>query len=169
VILKGAAVDRDVEILLVEDDPKDVELTLHALRAENLADKVHVARDGEEALEFLSRCGEEVIPKRIRMPKLVLLDLKLPKVDGLEVIERMRADPITRLIPVVVLTSSKQDDDIVESYRKGVNSYLHKPVTFDEFRTIIRELGLYWLLANQVPSMPDIQKSSPGMEDNNRS
>jgi two-component system response regulator len=139
--------DREVEILLVEDNPDDVELTLHALRKNNLANEIHVVRDGEEALAFLFD------PQKSHHPslKLVLLDLKLPKVDGLEVLKAVKGDPRTRRIPVVVMTSSREESDLVRSYDLGVNSYLQKPVDFDQFRETVKQLGLYWLLINQPP------------------
>jgi CheY-like chemotaxis protein len=140
-----------VEILLVEDSPTDRELTLRALEKAKVANRIEVARDGEEALDFLfgrgpfaGRAGEEP-------PRLVLLDLKLPKVDGLEVLQRLKEDPKTRAIPVVVLTSSREQRDIVESYNLGVNSYIVKPVEFEGLMTAVAELGMYWLLLNQVP------------------
>lgn len=143
--------DKLVDILLVEDDPNDVELALHALRRENVANRIHVARDGEEALEFLF--GREGQAPRVpeNGPKVILLDLKLPKVDGLEVLRRIKTDPRTSGIPVVVLTSSNQDRDIQESYRLGANSYMVKPVDFEQFTSRVRELGFYWLLLNQAP------------------
>lgn len=141
-----------VEILLVEDNPNDAELTLDALREHNLANHIHVARDGVEALDFLFRNG----PHKDRggeNPKLVLLDLKLPRVNGLEVLERLRADPQTKKIPVVVLTSSREERDIVESYNLGVNSYIVKPVDFEQFTSAVRQIGFYWLLLNQPPQL----------------
>lgn len=138
-----------VEILLVEDNENDVELTLHALRSEKLSNKIHVARDGEEALEFLHNLD----PGRngaVAPPKVILLDLKLPKVSGLEVLRALKSDPVLRLIPVVVLTSSKEEQDLVTSYQLGVNSYLQKPVDFENFREMVKELGLYWLVVNQT-------------------
>jgi len=140
-----------VEILLVEDNPNDVELTLHTLRAHNLANRVHVVRDGAEALEFIF--GTEAYQGRIvkNGPKVILLDLKLPKVDGLEVLRRIRADERTRLFPVVILTSSREERDIVESYNLGVNSYIVKPVNFEQFTEAVRQVGLYWVLLNQPP------------------
>ena len=139
--------DKEVEILLVEDNPADVELTLHALRRDNLANQIHVARDGEEALAFLFD------PEKSNHAhlKLVLLDLKLPKVDGLEVLRKVKSDPRTRGIPVVVLTSSREERDLVTSYELGVNSYIQKPVDFDQFREMVKQLGLYWPLINQPP------------------
>jgi two-component system response regulator len=140
-----------VEILLVEDNPNDVELTLHTLQAHNLANRIHVVRDGAEALEFIF--GTEAYQGRIvkNGPKVILLDLKLPKVDGLEVLRRIRADDRTRVIPVVILTSSREERDIVESYRLGVNSYIVKPVDFGQFTESVRQVGLYWVLLNQPP------------------
>ena len=135
-----------IQILLVEDNPKDVELTLYALKKHNLANLVHVARDGAEALDFFF--GPNPAKEH---PRLVLLDLKLPKVSGLEVLERLKADPATRTIPVVVLTTSGQDEDMVRSYALGVNSYLRKPIDFREFVDAANAIGLYWLLLNRVP------------------
>ena len=146
--------ERHVEILLVEDNPDDVELTLHAFRKHNLANRVHVVRDGAEALDFLF-CTGAYRDRRIEdSPHVVLLDLKLPKVDGLEVLRRMKEDPRNRMIPVVVLTSSREDRDIMESYQLGVNSYIVKPVNFEQFTEAVRQLGLYWLLMNQPPPTP---------------
>jgi len=144
--------DDAIEILLVEDDPKDIRLTLHALRAENLGNKIEIARDGEEALDFLFCRGAYSERSRNKRPKLILLDLKLPKVDGLQVLREIKADPVTRAIPVTILTSSREEKDLVESYSLGVNSYIQKPVDFDQFRDTIRTLGLYWMVVNQVPS-----------------
>jgi two-component system, response regulator len=141
----------DVEILLVEDNPNDVELTLHALKRNNLANRIEVVRDGAEALEFVfatGRCSDRDVDHR---PKVILLDLKLPLVDGLEVLRRVKADPRTRVIPVVVLTSSREERDVVESYHLGVNSYIVKPVDFEQFTEAVRSLGLYWLLVNEPP------------------
>ena len=138
-----------VEILLVEDTPADVELTLHALRSNNLRNPVHVVRDGVEALDYIFCTGEYSDRSIEDGPKVILLDLKLPKIDGLEVLRRIKSDPRTQMIPVVVLTSSREERDIVESYRMGVNSYIVKPVDFEQFTTAVRDLGLYWLLLNQ--------------------
>ncbi len=143
-----------VEILLVEDNPNDVELTLHAFKTHNLMNHIHVVRDGAEALEFIFCTGAYADRSINNIPQVILLDLKLPKVDGLEVLRRIKADPRTRLIPVVVLTSSHEERDIVESYRLGVNSYITKPVDFDQFTETVRQLGLYWLLLNQPPVPP---------------
>ena len=142
---------RKPEILLVEDNKDDVELTLHALRKEKLANRIHVARDGEEALDFLFCEGAFAGRSFDRPPRLVLLDLKLPKVDGMEVLKRLKADPRTKTIPVVILTSSKEERDLVNSYHLGANSYIQKPVDFDQFRDTVKTVGLYWLLINQPP------------------
>jgi two-component system response regulator len=141
----------EVEILLVEDNPNDVELTLRALKKRNLANKVHVVKDGAEALEFIFSTGAYAERDINHMPKVILLDLKLPKVDGLEVLRIVKSDERTKVIPVVVLTSSKEESDLVESYRLGANSYITKPVDFDKFAQIVSEMGLYWLLVNQPP------------------
>jgi len=141
----------EVEILLVEDNPADVELTLHALRRSNLANHIRVVRDGEEALDFLF-CRNSYHDRSFEQPpKLVLLDLKLPKVDGLEVLRQVKNDPRTRAIPVVILTASKEEKDLVNGYQLGVNSYIQKPVDFDQFRETVKQLGLYWLLVNEPP------------------
>jgi two-component system, response regulator len=137
-----------VEILLVEDNPNDLELALHAFRKHNFANNIEVARDGQEALDYLS--GSKDRPAGL-LPRLVLLDLKLPKVDGLTVLREIRANPALRHLPVVVLTSSRQEHDIVESYNLGVNSYIVKPVDFDKFVETVQTLGLYWLLLNEPP------------------
>ena len=139
------------EILIVEDNPLDLEMTLRGLRKANIVNQIHVARDGAEALEFLF-CEGAYAHRRIEdTPRFVLLDLKLPKVDGLEVLARMKADERTRAIPVVMLTSSKEQRDLIESYQLGVNSYIVKPVDFDNFVQAARELGTYWLMLNQIP------------------
>lgn len=141
----------EIEILLVEDNPADLELTLRALKKNNIANKVQVAEDGEVALDFLFGRGQFADRNTDNKPKVVLLDLKLPKVDGLEVLRTIKADPKTQAIPVVVLTTSKQESDIIESYRLGVNSYIVKPVDFEKFVESVKELGMYWLLMNQPP------------------
>ena len=141
----------ETEILLVEDNASDAELALHALRKEKLANSIHVARDGEEALDFLFCRGPFANRSFDLPPKLVLLDLKLPKVDGLEVLRKVKGDARTMPIPVVILTSSREERDLVESYKLGVNSYIQKPVDFDQFRRTIRDAGLYWLVVNQPP------------------
>ena len=139
-----------VEILLVEDDPHDLELTLRSLRKARLANHIQVARDGVEALEFVFGSNDSPeLPNGT--PRVVLLDLKLPRVDGLEVLRRIKGDPRTRHVPVVVLTSSSEQRDLIESYHLGVNSYIVKPVNFDRFAEAVQELGMYWLLMNQAP------------------
>lgn len=140
-----------VEILLVEDNPCDVELALHALEKHHIANCIEVVRDGAEALDYVFCTGPYAHRRIADMPKLILLDLKLPKVNGLEVLERIKSDPRTKCIPVVVLTSSREEQDIVQSYQSGVNSYITKPVDFDQFAEAVRQLGLYWLLLNEPP------------------
>ena len=140
-----------IEILLVEDNPDDVELALFALKKNKFANTIHVARDGEEALDFLFCRGEYSTRSFDKPPKVVLLDLKLPKVDGLEVLRTLKNDSRTKAVPVVVMTSSKQQRDMVEGYRLGVNSYIQKPIDFAAFREIIKQLGYYWLVINQPP------------------
>jgi len=137
-----------VEILLVEDDPDDLELTMHALNAEHVCNRIRVARDGEEALDLLFHRGAYEAELNWR-PAIVFLDLKLPKVDGLEVLEQIKRDPDLRAVPVVILTSSKQEQDLLRGYRLGANSYIQKPVDFEQFRSTIKELGYYWLVVNQ--------------------
>jgi two-component system response regulator len=141
-----------IEILLVEDNPEDVELTLRAFRKNNLSNKIHVARDGEEALECLFGTGRYKDGSPCSNTRMILLDLKLPKVDGLEVLQRCKSDPRTSRIPVVVLTSSREERDMVESYKLGVNSYIVKPVDFPQFTDAVRQLGLYWMVLNEVPN-----------------
>ncbi len=140
-----------VEILIVEDNPDDLEMAVHALRKMNLANHIQVARDGVEALDFVFCRGPHAARKIERGPKVILLDLKLPMVDGLEVLRAVKGDPRTKEIPVVVLTSSKEQNDVIESYQLGVNSYIVKPVDFDQFAQAVQKLGLYWLLLNQPP------------------
>ncbi len=141
----------EIEILLVEDNEGDIELTLHALRSEHLSNRIQVVRDGEEALDFLLRRGPYADRPRGREPRLVLLDLKLPKVDGLQVLQTIKENGATKMIPVVVLTSSREEQDLVKSYHLGVNSYIQKPVDFDQFRQMVKQLGMYWLVVNQTP------------------
>ncbi len=144
----------DRAILLVEDNPDDEALTLRAFKKHNITNEVVVARDGAQALEYLFGTGRYAGRDMELMPQLILLDLKLPKVDGLEVLGQIRADDRTRLLPVVVLTSSTEERDLVESYRLGANSYVRKPVDFNQFVEAARQLGLYWLLMNQPPPVP---------------
>jgi two-component system response regulator len=146
--------DELVEILLVEDNPNDAELTLHALREKNIANRIVWLHDGAEALDFLFGADAYAGRNANPTPKVILLDLKLPKVDGLEVLKRVKSDPRTRLIPVVVMTSSREESDIIESYHYGVNSYVVKPVDFEQFTESARILGMYWALLNQPPVIP---------------
>ena len=140
-----------IEILLVEDDPKDVRLTLRELQRENVKNHIEVVRDGAEALDFLFCRGSFSHRSPEHPPKLILLDLKLPKVSGLEVLREIKAKPETRTIPVVVMTSSGEERDVVDSYKLGVNSYIQKPVDFEQFRQTIKALGFYWLVVNRLP------------------
>jgi len=142
----------EVEILLVEDNPQDVELTLRALKKHNLTNSVHVVKDGAEALDYIFASGAYEGRDIGKTPKVILLDLKLPKVDGLEVLREVKTDERTKTIPVVVLTSSREEKDMVESYKLGVNSYIVKPVDFNKFVGSVGELGLYWMLLNEMPS-----------------
>ena len=141
----------EIEILLVEDNADDVELTLHALREENLANVIVVARDGEEALDFLFCRGTHSHRSFDCPSQLILLDLKLPKVDGLEVLRQIKQDPRTQPTPVVILTASREESDLVNGYHLGANGYIQKPVDFDHFRQIVKQLGLYWLVVNTPP------------------
>jgi len=140
-----------VDILLVEDNQDDIDLALHALRQGKLANSIFVVRDGEEALDFLFCRGAFSQRSFDFPPKLVLLDLKLPKVDGLQVLKEAKGDPRTKTIPIVIMTSSKEERDLVESYNSGVNSYIQKPVDFDQFRNTVKTLGMYWMVVNQPP------------------
>ena len=140
-----------VEILLAEDDPADAEMTLRALRRNNLANRVHWVRDGAEALDFMFRSGRYVDRDRNHAPKLIMLDIKMPKVDGIEVLRRLKANEATRSVPVVVMTSSNEEQDVIDSYRLGVNSYIVKPVHFDAFLETVAKIGLYWVLTNRAP------------------
>jgi len=148
--------DTAVEILLIEDNPNDEMLALHAFKAHNLADKVRVVRDGAEALEFVF-CTGAYAQRHFDNPRVILLDKKLPLVDGMEVLRKIRADPRTRLVPVVMLTASTEDRDIIESFEMGVNSYVIKPVEFEKFSETVGHLAYYWLHVNQHPDLlPEI-------------
>jgi two-component system, response regulator len=140
-----------IDILLVEDSQDDIDLALHTLRREKLANSIFVVRDGEEALDFLFCRGPFSERTFDHAPKLVLLDLKLPKIDGLQVLKQLKNDPQTKTIPVVIMTSSREERDLVEGYNAGVNSFIQKPVDFDQFRATVKALGLYWLVVNQAP------------------
>ncbi len=141
-----------MDILLIEDNAEDVEITLRAFQKQHIANKIHVVRDGEEALECLFSTGRYAEHSPCQNTRLILLDLKLPKVDGLEILQKCKTDPRTKHIPVVVLTSSREERDLAESYNYGVNSYVVKPVDFPQFSDAVRQLGLYWMLLNQVPA-----------------
>jgi two-component system response regulator len=143
--------EQPAEILLVEDDPNDLELTLHALRRPDFAGQIQVVRDGAEALDFMFCTGPYAGRDPRHRPRLVLLDLRLPKMTGLEVLQHLKSDERTRTMPVVVLSSSREDRDIAESYRLGVNSYVVKPVDFEQFRRTVQQVGLYWTTLNQAP------------------
>lgn len=150
--VEGATRAQVVDILLVEDSPADVELTLDALRQNNLANRVKVLSDGQEALDYIFNvCAKGIDEDGNSCPHLILLDLKLPKVNGLQILQRIREDERTKVLPVVVLTSSAEDRDRIESYRLGVNSYIVKPVDFDDFTRAVREIGMYWVLLNKPP------------------
>jgi two-component system response regulator len=142
----------ETEILLIEDNPEDVEMTLRAFQKHHIANKIHVVRDGEEALECLFSTGRYAERSACHNTRLILLDLKLPKVDGLEILQKCKTDPRTKHIPIVVLTSSREEQDLAKSYNYGVNSYVVKPVDFPQFTDAVRQLGLYWMLLNQVPA-----------------
>lgn len=143
---------REIEVLLVEDNPTDAELAIRALKKHNLANRLVWVKDGAEALDFIHAQGAYADRAGKCIPKVVLLDLRLPKVDGIEVLRQLKSDEHTRTVPVVVLTSSKEDRDVTESYRLGVNSYISKPVEFEEFAKTVAELGFYWLMTNRVPA-----------------
>ena len=142
---------KDKVILLVEDNPNDVKLTIHALKRNHIVNEVVIAEDGVEALEYLFGEGAHAGRDTTQMPSLVLLDLKLPRLDGLDVLKRLRADKRTQLLPVVILTSSREEQDLVAGYTLGANSYIRKPVSFDQFSEAVRQLGLYWLVLNETP------------------
>ena len=146
-------IDDPVEILLVEDNPDDEELTLMALNRYNIGNRIYVVRDGEEALEFIFARGRYEKRNSKHHPKLILLDIKLPLVDGLEVLRQIKADPETRRIPVVLLTSSREESDVVKGYENGTNSYIVKPVDFTQFGEAMRTVGMYWLLINTPPAL----------------
>jgi len=150
----------ETDILLVEDSQDDAELAIHALRREHLTNDIFVVRDGEEALDFLFCRGPFAARSFEHPPKLVLLDLKLPKVDGIEVLKQLKDDPRTKTIPIVILTSSKEDQDLVRTYDLGVNSYIQKPVDFEHFRQTVKTVGMYWTLINQRPAVHEITKSA---------
>ena len=140
-----------VEILLVEDNPADAEMTMRALRRNNLANRLHWVKDGEEALDYMFRSGNYAARDRASAPKLIMLDIKMPKVDGIEVLRRLKADAATRTVPVVVMTSSNEERDVLETYRLGANSYIVKPVEFEAFLETVAKIGLYWMLTNRTP------------------
>jgi len=141
----------EVEILLVDDSVEDVELTVLALRRSNICNKIQVAEDGAEALDFLFCRGPHADRSFSLPPKLILLDLKLPKIDGMEVLRTIRGDERTKAIPVVILTSSKEQNDVIDGYKLGVNAYIQKPVDFEKFSDTIRQVGMFWMLINQAP------------------
>jgi two-component system response regulator len=145
----------EIEILLVEDNPDDAELTLRVLRERKLANRLEWVRNGADALDFLFRRGVYAGRSARENPRLILLDLNLPKVSGIEVLARVKSDPATRKLPVVVLSSSTHDKDVLDSYNLGVNSYVSKPVQFEEFARVVGELGMYWLLLNQPPALQE--------------
>ena len=150
--------NNEVEILLVEDNPNDAELAIRVLKKNNLANNVFRVCDGEEALDFIFARGQYKERNKEDTPKMILLDLKLPKINGLEVLKILKDDPVTKIIPVVILTSSREESDLVESYRLGVNSYIIKPVDFDKFIESVKDIGLYWLLLNQQPDIKNLFK-----------
>src|SRR5712692_3481402 len=143
--------DEPMEILLAEDNAEDAEMTMRALKRNNLANKLHRVKDGAEALDYLFCAGKYAGRERRKPPKIVLLDIKMPKVAGIEVLRRLKENPDTRAIPVVVMTSSNEERDVVESYRLGVNSYIVKPVQFEAFLETVAKIGLYWVITNRVP------------------
>jgi len=143
--------NRTKDILLVEDNPNDVELTLRALKKHNLSSRLQVVRDGEEALEFLFCEGKFSLRDKTDLPRFILLDLKLPKVTGLEVLERVKSDDLLKMIPVVILTTSREEKDMLQSYQTGANSYIVKPVDYNKFVDSVAEIGQYWLLVNEIP------------------
>ncbi len=140
-----------IDILIIEDNKNDLELTIRALKKNNIANNIHVIPDGAEALDYFFATGKYTDRNISRIPKMVILDLKLPKVDGLEILRKIKSDERTKTIPVVILTSSKEESDIVQGYKLGANSFIVKPVDFDKFMTTVRDLGMYWLLLNEPP------------------
>jgi two-component system response regulator len=150
--------NNEVEILLVEDNANDAELALRALKQNNLANNVIRVCDGEEAIDYIFARGQFKAGGGLNIPKLILLDLKLPKINGLELLKMIKADPVMKLIPIVVLTSSDEESDMIESYRLGVNSYIVKPVDFDKFIESVRNIGFYWLLLNKQPNIKNLIK-----------
>ena len=142
---------QEIEILLADDSPADVELTVRELRRHKLANHIHVAEDGQEALDFIFCRGPFKNRSFAQPPRVILLDLKMPKVDGIEVLRAIRSDERTRAIPVVILTSSREQRDVIEGYKLGVNAYIQKPVDFDEFRKVIEQIGMFWLVVNEAP------------------
>jgi two-component system, response regulator len=152
----------NVDILLVEDSQDDIDLALHALRQGKLANSIFVVRDGEEALDFLFCRGQFSNRTFEHPPKLVLLDLKLPKIDGLQVLKQVKGDARTKTIPVVIMTSSKEERDLIEGYGSGVNSYIQKPVDFEQFRNTVKTLGMYWIVVNQPPLNHEAKPATAG-------
>lgn len=152
--------DQGVDILLVEDNPNDVRLALHAFERNNLANRVRVIRDGAEALEYVFCTGRFASRAITDTPRVILLDLKLPWVDGIEILRRIKSDERTRQVPVVVLTSSREERDVVESYQLGVNSYIVKPVDFEQFVDVVRQLGYYWFLINHAPTASPVVQTA---------
>src|SRR4030042_1805369 len=150
--------NNEVEILLVEDNPNDAELALRALKENNLANNVIRVCEGEECIDYIFARGPYKADGGLNIPKLILLDLKLPKIDGLELLKLIKADPVMKLIPIVVLTSSNEESDMIESYRLGVNSYIVKPVDFDKFIESVKNIGFYWLLLNKQPDIKILLK-----------
>jgi two-component system response regulator len=155
--------DQKTGILLVEDDPKDIRLALHALKDGNLANHVEVVRDGEEALDYIFYRGTFASRSFLSHPQLILLDLKLPKIHGLQVLQEIKSCPQTKSIPVAILTSSREERDLVESYRLGVNSFIQKPIDFEQFRQTIKALGYYWLVVNQAPPFSTFSPEGPAI------